>query len=151
MADKTAAQPKVTYATLAAGQTPEFTQAYDQAVEKVRGRLGRTHPCFIGGKEVQGRETFEDTSPSDTRVVLGRFTSGTRDDARSAIAAARAAYEKIWRDLPWRDRVGYIRKVAANIEKNRFEISALLSMEVGKNRLEAMGDVQETEIGRAHV
>jgi len=144
MAEKAAAQPKVTYATLAAGQTPEFTQAYDQAVEKVRGRLGRTHPCLVGGKEVQGKETFEDTNPSDTRVVLGRFTSGTRDDARAAIAAARAAYEKTWRDLPWRDRVGYVRKVAANIEKHRFEISAILGMEVGKNRLEAMGDVQET-------
>jgi 1-pyrroline-5-carboxylate dehydrogenase len=40
--------------------------------------------------------------------------------------------------------VGYVRKAAAVIEKHRFELSALLSMEVGKNRLEAMGDVQET-------
>src|SRR5512145_309370 len=133
MAEKAGAQPKVTYATLAAGQTPEFTRAYDEAVEKVRGRLGRTHPCFIGGKEVQGKETFADTSPSDTRVLLGRFPAGTRDDARNAIAAARAAHEKTWRDLPWRERVAFIRKVASGIETRRFEISALLSMEVGKN------------------
>ncbi len=141
---QTPSTPKVTYATLSAGQTPEFNKAYDEAVERVRKSLGKTHPMFIGGKEVTGSETFADTSPSDTRVVLGRFASGTRDDARAAITAARTAYEKVWRDLSWRDRVAFIRKAAANIENRRFEISALMSMEVGKNRLEAMGDVQET-------
>ena len=144
MADRTATQPKVTYATLSAGQTPEFNAAYDEAVERVRKSLGRTHSSLIGGREVPARETFADTSPADTRVVLGRFASGTREDARAAIAAARKAYESVWRDLPWKERIAFVRKIAANIEKRRFEISALMSMEVGKNRLEAMGDVQET-------
>ncbi|HXH28307.1 MAG TPA: aldehyde dehydrogenase family protein [Candidatus Polarisedimenticolia bacterium] len=144
MADSRATQPKVTYATLSAGQTPEFNKAYDEAAERVRKDLGRTYSNLIGGREVAARDTFPDTSPSDTRVVLGRFASGSRDDARAAIAAARKAYESIWRDLPWKERVGYIRKVAAAIERHRYDLSALLSMEVGKNRLEAMGDVQET-------
>ncbi|OLD66322.1 MAG: hypothetical protein AUI47_00110 [Acidobacteria bacterium 13_1_40CM_2_68_5] len=144
MAETRSAAPKVTYATLAAGQTPEFNKAYDEAVERVRTILGRTHGQLISGKEIQGQETFADTSPSDTRLVLGRFAIGTRADARAAIAAARTAYETVWRDLPWRDRVGYVRKAAAVIEKRRFDIAALMSMEVGKNRLEAMGDGQET-------
>ena len=144
MAETRSAAPKVTYATLAAGQTPEFNKAYDEAVERVRTILGRTHGQLIAGKEIQSQETFADTSPSDTRLVLGRFASGTRADAQAAIAAARRAYETVWRDLPWRDRVGYVRKAAAVIEKRRFDIAALMSMEVGKNRLEAMGDGQET-------
>ena len=144
MAETKPAMPKVTYATLAAGQTAEFSKAYDNALEAVRGRLGKTYPNLIGGREVTASETFLDTSPSDTRIVLGRFQSGTRDDARAAIDAARAAYEKSWRDMPWRERVAYVRRIAAAIEKRRFELSALMSMEVGKNRLEAMGDVQET-------
>jgi 1-pyrroline-5-carboxylate dehydrogenase len=144
MADRTASQPKVTYATLSAGQTPEFTRAFDEAVERVRKDLGRTYPNLIGGREVPAKESFPDTSPADTRLLLGRFASGTRDDARAAIAAARKAYETVWRDLPWPERVAHIRKVAAVIERRRFELAALLSMEVGKNRLEAMGDVQET-------
>jgi 1-pyrroline-5-carboxylate dehydrogenase len=138
-------QPKVTYATLAAGQTPEFTKAYDEAAERVRKDLGKTYPNLIGGKETTAsRKTFEDRSPSDTRVVLGRFPVGTRDDAKSAITSARKAFETTWRDMGWKERSGYIRKVAAAIERRRFELSALLSVEVGKNRLEAMGDVQET-------
>ncbi len=144
MADVKPAAPKVTYATLAAGQTPEFNQAYDDAIDAVKKDLGKTHPNLIGGREITGRETFKDTSPSDTRVVLGSFASGTREDARAAIDAARKAYETVWRDLPWKERSAYVRKAAAVIEKRRFELSALMSLEVGKNRLEAMGDVQET-------
>ncbi|MFQ5876226.1 MAG: aldehyde dehydrogenase family protein [Acidobacteriota bacterium] len=137
-------QPKVTYATLAAGQTPEFTRAFDEAADRIRKSLGRTYPNLIGGREVSARETFADTSPSDTRVVLGRFAAGTREDARAAIGAARAAFEGGWRDLPWKERVALVRRAAAAIERRRFDLSALLSVEVGKNRLEAMGDVQET-------
>jgi 1-pyrroline-5-carboxylate dehydrogenase len=144
MAQTPAAGPKVTYATLAAGQTPEFTRAYDEAADRVRKDLGRTHPHFIGGREVAGAATFEDRSPSDTRLVLGRFARGERRDAQAAVEAARRAYETVWRDTPWRDRVALIRKAAGLIEKRRFEIAALMGMEVGKNRLEAMGDVQET-------
>ena len=144
MADTKSAAPRVTYATLAAGQTPEFNKAYDEAVERVKATLGRTHGFLIGGKEIAAKETFADTSPSDTRVVLGRFASGTRADAQTAIVSARKAYESVWRDLPWRERVAYIRKTAEVVEKRRFDIAALLGMEVGKNRLEAMGDAQET-------
>jgi len=144
MADTRSAAPKVTYATLAAGQTPEFNKAYDEAVERVKGTLGKTHGLLIGGREIPAKETFADTSPSDTRVVLGRFASGTRADAQAAIASARKAYETVWRDLPWRERVAFIRKTASIIEKRRYDIAALMSMEVGKNRLEAMGDGQET-------
>ena len=144
MADTRSAAPKVTYATLAAGQTPEFNKAYDEAADRVKAALGKTHGLLIGGREVQAKETFADTSPSDTRVVLGRFASGTRADAQDAIVAARKAYEGIWRDLPWRERVAFIRKTASVIEKRRYDIAALMSLEVGKNRLEAMGDAQET-------
>lgn len=144
MAQSGPAGPKVTYATLAAGQTPEFTRAYDEAVDTVRKTLGRTHPQFIAGREIPAAATFEDTSPSDTRVILGRFAKGERKDAAAAIEAARRAYETVWRDTPWRERVALIRKTASILESKRFEIAALMGMEVGKNRLEAMGDVQET-------
>ena len=143
MADNST-QPKVTYATLAAGQTPEFTRAYDEAAARVRKGLGKTHPHFIGGREISASETFESISPSDKRLVLGKFAKGTRDDAKAAIAAARKAYETTWRDMPWKERISYLRKAADAIEKHRYDLSALLGIEVGKNRLEAMGDVQET-------
>ena len=50
MAETRSAAPKVTYATLAAGQTPEFNKAYDEAAERVKGALGKTHGLLIGGR-----------------------------------------------------------------------------------------------------
>jgi 1-pyrroline-5-carboxylate dehydrogenase len=98
---------------------------------------------IIGSEERTGADTFEDRSPIDTDIVVARFPAGTRQDARDAIAAAREAYPA-WRDTPWRDRLAIMRRTADLISERQFEYAALMSLEVGKNRLEALGDVEET-------
>ncbi len=45
---------------------------------------------------------------------------------------------------PGRKGFGCLRKVATLIEERFFELSAALSLEVGKNRIESFGDVQES-------
>ena len=62
---------------------------------------------------------------------------------RDAIAAARAAFPG-WRDLGWKRRLELIRRAADLISERQFDYAALMSFEVGKNRLEALGDVEET-------
>ena len=45
---------KITYASLGAlGE--EFHQAFDAALNQVRGKLGDTHPMFIAGKPKQAK------------------------------------------------------------------------------------------------
>lgn len=135
---------KVTYATLAAGQTEEFHKQFDAAVEKLQGQLGRHYPNVIDGEPVTSTDgELTDTNPADTRVVLGYFQKGTREDARRAIAAARRAFPE-WSGAPWQERVAVLRRLAETISERKFEIAALMSMEVGKNRLESMGDVEES-------
>ena len=75
--------------------------------------------------------------------MVARFPIGTREDVRDAIAAARAAYPA-WRDTPWRDRLAILRRAADLISERQFDYAALMALEVGKNRLEALGDVEET-------
>ena len=58
-------------------------------------------------------------------------------DVREAIAAARAAFP-LWSSLRWEERVRLVRKAAALIEKRVYEIAAVVSLEVGKNRMEAL-------------
>jgi 1-pyrroline-5-carboxylate dehydrogenase len=135
-------QLKVTYATLAAGQTEEFHRAYDEALARARAALGATHPNLIAGQALPGASTFADVSPADTRLVLGHFAAGTREDARRAIAAAREAFPR-WRARPWQERVALLRRAADLIVEGQFELAALMTLEAGKNRLEAMGDVTE--------
>jgi 1-pyrroline-5-carboxylate dehydrogenase len=133
---------KITYATLSA-DNEELQSAFDAAVERVRGTLGQSYPMLIGGEERRGAEEFEDRSPIDRDIVVARFPVGTRQDVRDAIAAARAAYPA-WRDLGWRQRLEILRNAADLISERQFEYAALMAFEVGKNRLEALGDVEET-------
>ena len=134
---------RVTYATLAAGQTEEFRSKYDAAVRTLRASFGGKHAHQIDGQEVTGPEWFDDHSPVDTRIVLGSFPIGTKEDVDRAVTAARKAFPD-WGGRPWQERVAIIRKAADLIDVKGFELSALVSLEAGKNRLEAMGDVTET-------
>ncbi len=133
---------KITYATLSA-DNEELQAAYDSAVDEARAMLGRTYPMLVGSEERAGSETFEDRSPIDADIVVSRFPVGTRQDARDAIAAAKAAFPA-WRDLGWRTRLDMLRQAADLISERQFLYAALMSFEVGKNRLEALGDVEET-------
>jgi 1-pyrroline-5-carboxylate dehydrogenase len=133
---------KITYATLSA-DNEELQSSFDAAVEQVRGELGRSYPMLIGGEERTTDATFEDRSPIDRELVVSRFPLGGRQDVRDAIAAARAAFPA-WRDLGWRRRLEILRRAADLISERQFTHAAFMSFEVGKNRLEALGDVEET-------
>lgn len=134
---------RVTYATLAAGQTADFKKRFDEALERVRSWFGRQHAHVIGGQSVGGDAFFEDTSPVDTRVVIGRFPRGSSADVGRAVEAARRAFPA-WSRRPFAERIAILRRAADLIEEHGFDLSALLTLEVGKSRLEAMGDVTET-------
>jgi 1-pyrroline-5-carboxylate dehydrogenase len=133
---------KITYASLGAlGE--DFHQAYDTALVEVRNKAGLPHPLFIGGKARKARQgTFPDVCPSDTRLVLGHFQSGDRADAQSAIVAAQAAFPG-WRAKPWPERIKILRAAAELMTHRQFEFAALLTLEVGKNRFEAIAEVSE--------
>ncbi|HEX7225879.1 MAG TPA: aldehyde dehydrogenase family protein [Candidatus Limnocylindria bacterium] len=133
---------KITYATLSA-DNEDLQSAFDAALERARADLGRTYPMRIGAEDRLRDETFEDRSPIDRSLVVARFPVGTRDDVRDAVAAARAAYPA-WRDTPWQERLAILRRAAEIISDRQFDYAALMSLEVGKNRLEALGDVEET-------
>jgi 1-pyrroline-5-carboxylate dehydrogenase len=136
-------QVKITYATMSADQMDDLHRELDTAIESVRARFGGSHPMFIGGEAVKAGTEFDDTSPIDTRVLLGRFQKGTRDHAKSAIAAARDA-SRGWMATPWRERAALLRKVTDGIRDRRWELSAIMGFEAGKNRLECVGDVEES-------
>jgi 1-pyrroline-5-carboxylate dehydrogenase len=133
---------KLTYATMF--DPPEaLHEHYERALAKVKSELGREYPLLINGEQRWVQEKFEDRSPINTDWLLGRFPKGGVADARAAIAAARAAFPA-WSALPWQKRVQSLRKASALINQRVFELAAIDSLEVGKNRMEALADVQET-------
>jgi 1-pyrroline-5-carboxylate dehydrogenase len=136
-----ATQQRITYATMAAD--PNVHVEFDAAIERVKGTFGQTYPMYIGGEAVTASETFEDRSPIDTRVVLGKFQQGGREHVQKAIAAAKAAAPG-WAATPWQERVRLLKKLCDAIRAKQYDLSTLMIHEVGKNRLECLGDVVET-------
>ncbi len=133
---------RVTYATLSA-DNDELHKSYEQGIETARSWLGQRHPFYVDGVAREGSGYATEVSPIDRDVVIGEFAQGTRQDAADAIAAARA-FAPEWSAMPWQERVKIMRRAADVISERRNELAALMAMEVGKNRLEALGDVEET-------
>src|SRR5262245_40669519 len=131
---------RVTYATLTADDA-ELQAAYTAAVESVRGELGATHPLWIGDDERFG-DTFTTASPLDTSVTIGHFTLADGDDVDDAVAAARAA-QPGWAATPWQERCDILDRAADLISERSIPDGAALAFENGKNRLEAIGEVEE--------
>src|SRR6266542_3520388 len=82
---------KITYATLSA-DNEELQSAFDAAVERARGELGRSYPMLIGTEERSRATEFENRSPIDTNIVISHFPIKTRQNVRNAIATARTTF-----------------------------------------------------------
>lgn len=133
---------KLTYATMF-NPPEELHTRFEEALSVAKANLGKEHAMIIDGEDRYSEEKFEDRSPVNTDVVLGIFQKGTAGDAERALAAARRAFP-VWSGMKWQDRVALMRKAADLIDERTFEIAAVMAMEVGKNRMESLGDVAET-------
>jgi 1-pyrroline-5-carboxylate dehydrogenase len=133
---------KLTYATMF-NPPEELHTRFDEALAEVRANLGQEYGMLIDGEERFAEKKFKSKNPANTDEVLGLFQTGTADDANAAIAAAKAAFP-IWSGMPYMERVTLLRKAADLIDERIFKIGAAISLEVGKNRLEALGDIAET-------
>jgi 1-pyrroline-5-carboxylate dehydrogenase len=138
------AKPKfrVTYATLSA-DNEDLHAAYEEGVRTARGWLGASVPAYVDGEARGDGPTFTVSSPGDAALTLGTFHESTGKDVDDAVAAARAAFPA-WSRTPWAQRVALLRRAADLISERSGELAALMTMEVGKNRLEALGDVEES-------
>jgi 1-pyrroline-5-carboxylate dehydrogenase len=136
-------QVKVTYATMSADQMSELHRDLDAAIQEVKKGFGHSHPMFIDGRAVEGAAAaWEERSPIDTRILIGRYTAATREQTQHAIAAARAAFPA-WSRLDWEERVHCVRAIGRRIRERRSLLSALVGYETGKSRLECVGEVEE--------
>jgi len=138
----TDARFKLTYSTMF-DPPPSLHERFETALLEVKSRFGHDYPMWIGGKARAAAASFDVRSPIDRDWLLGRFPSGSANDVADAVEAARRAYPS-WAATPWRQRVTLLRAAAANIETRVYEIGAAVALEVGKNRMESLGEVQET-------
>ncbi len=123
--------------------TEEFHKKFDDAIEQIRKDFGKRYPMIIGGKEIFSENQFQVRSPADKNLVLANFPLASKDDTLHAIQTAKEAFEK-WSLTPYQKRAQIFREVSDIFSQNKFSLAAILSFENGKNRLEAMGDLDES-------
>lgn len=128
--------------TSASGDVEALSREIDREVEALRKRLGRTFPNRIAGRDDLSGKPYLVVSPADHSVEIGSFVETSEDAVHRAVNAARVA-QKTWSQRPWQERVAILRKVGQNFERNLNMIAAAVMIEVGKPRLDAVGEVGE--------
>jgi 1-pyrroline-5-carboxylate dehydrogenase len=142
MTTDSAPRIKVTYATLS-NDNEDLHTGFEAAVTDAKTKLGWHYKNYINGEWRDASDKFETRSPIDRDLLVGTFASGTTADVDDAVAAARAA-QPAWAAIPWRERLEIVRRAAEHISDHLMPYSADMAIEVGKNRIEALGEVEES-------
>ena len=97
------------------------------------------HQNLIAGEWI-GSEASKNVSPSDTNDIVGMYAQASAEDARQAIAAAKAAFPA-WSRSGILERHSILKKTADEIAARKEELGSLLAREEGKILPEAIGEV----------
>jgi 1-pyrroline-5-carboxylate dehydrogenase len=136
------ALPRVTYSNIAADFTP-LHDWLDEALPKFRAEmLGRAWPNIVGGHHNVSGTSYEVYCPFDRSLLVARLVAGDEKAVREAVAAAREAYPA-WSGRPWEERVELMRRWAEEIDRRKYDLGMAALYEVGKSRLEAIGEAEE--------
>ena len=104
--------------------------------------LGASHGLYMDGADV-ATAVASRPSPIDVELDLGRFAIADRTHVERAMSAGPGRVPGL-AGAPVAERVRLVRRVGEVMQERVYDIAAALSLEVGKNRLEALGEAQET-------
>ncbi|MFC5754778.1 aldehyde dehydrogenase family protein, partial [Actinomadura rugatobispora] len=90
-----------------------------------------SYGLFVNGEFVDGHgEPFKTIDPS-TEDTLAEVACADASDVDRAVAAARAAYERVWGPMPGRERAKYLFRIARLVQERSRELAVLESIDNG--------------------
>src|SRR5882672_1326776 len=110
---------------------PESQGRMRVALRDVRARFGQKYPLVIDGKEIWTDKLLPSLNPSAPDQIIGFIAEAGIPEAENAVKAARRAFES-WSRTPFEQRCQLLERVAAILDRRRFELSAVEVFEVGK-------------------
>ena len=112
----------------------EFSLDYAPAPESTAPvRLASQYGLFVGGEMVEpAAGGMAPTINPATGETLAEVSVADAADVDYAVAAARAAWEGGWRDLPGSERAKYLYRVARLLQERAREFAVLETMDGGK-------------------
>jgi 1-pyrroline-5-carboxylate dehydrogenase len=121
---------------------PENKNAILAALSQVQNELGREYDLTIGSKKLRTVAKITSINPARPLQVIGIHQRAEADHVEMAMQAAQAAFES-WRKTTTAERSNLLFRLAKLSRERKFEFSAWLVVEVGKNWAEADADVAE--------
>ena len=121
---------------------PGSRDAYQEAIDTVLSKLGGHVPLIINGKPVATDERIVSINPARPDVVVGTTGSASRAEAQLALDAATEAFAG-WSRRPALERAEIIHRIGDLIAERKYDFSAWMTLEAGKNWVEAEADVAE--------
>jgi 1-pyrroline-5-carboxylate dehydrogenase len=122
---------------------PDNARAMREALTSVGARLGEEYDLIIGGHRLRTHGKIVSLNPSRPSQVVGVHQKAGAEHAQEAMDAALRAYSS-WSRVPVEVRASILLRAAEIIRQRKFEFSAWLTYEVGKNWAEADADTAET-------
>ena len=122
---------------------PANARAMRDALNHVSTHLGREYDLIIGGHREKTSGKITSINPARPSQVVGVHQKAGAEHAQEAMDAAQRAFHS-WSRVPVEVRASLLLRAAEIIRERKFEFSAWLTYEVGKNWAEADADTAET-------
>ncbi|KLU62233.1 1-pyrroline-5-carboxylate dehydrogenase 1 [Peptococcaceae bacterium CEB3] len=113
-----------------------------EALASVKAEFGREYPLVIGGERIWTEGKIRSNNPSQKDEVVGYVAKAGRAEVEQALAAAAHAWGS-WQKTDPAARAAVLFKAAALLRQRKFEFSAWMVYEEGKNWVEADADTAE--------
>ena len=121
---------------------PAAHAEFERYLEEARAVEKTPWPHVIEGRLRDEGELFERVDPARAAQLASRAHGAGRETVALAVDAARRASRE-WGRMPYRERLERLAAVAEAISERHLEIAAVVSLETGKSRVEAIVEVQE--------
>ena len=133
---------KITYSALNADMSV-IHKEFDEAYGRLKAELGYDVPSVINGRNVKSGKVNKKFNPANTSELIANYAAIGETELNEAFTASKKA-QLAWGATPWQERVSITKKAADIIRERRMKIAALMTLEVGKNRMESLGDAEES-------
>jgi 1-pyrroline-5-carboxylate dehydrogenase len=134
-------QFRITYSVMDADMSA-LHEGFESALQAARALTPVRLTSWIDHQPVATGRVHAQTGPANTAEVISETEQAGPTELNRAMAGARRAFPD-WAATPVADRAAVVKRAADLISARRMHLAAAMALEVGKNRLECLGDVEE--------
>ena len=118
----------------------EDDRHYEGALNAVLHLDKKDYPSYVGGLMVASGHDYPVFSPIDSSIIFGTFQEPEDGLTDRAVTVASEAF-KSWSAVPVEERVEIFDKVLDSLTRQRYRITALMTLVAGMTRDEAFDEV----------